>query len=105
MNYLDAESKNAQEVCTWLSTTDLSSSTDVETVFYKAESLRLFKCTQGSFVKLVKGDVTKVLASPKELKTVSDYFQAYMLNKRATHYGLDKGSDSFTKELKSVLSK
>ena len=74
LNLLDTPSSKAQQVCEWLQKTELDAQNTVETIFYKAEALRLFKC-KNTFATSVRSEVTKVLSSPEtSVNTVNDYF-------------------------------
>lgn len=78
----------------------------VESVFYKAEGLRLFKCSGAGLAASVKQDVSELLSSPTSyLSSISDYFNAFMINKRAKHYGVSEPSDEFLKSFLQVLDK
>lgn len=52
-------------------------------------------------------DVKKVLEQPTSvLSSINDYYNAFMINKRAKHYGVEvdsPGSTEFFKSLKSNL--
>jgi hypothetical protein len=77
----------------------------VEIIFYQAEAQRLYKCKDSAYTKSVVESVTQVLSAPSKfnLETPNDFYQAFMINKRAKHYGYDKGGEgseffkSFTK--------
>ena len=74
LNLLDTPSSKAQQVCGWLQKAELDAQNTVETIFYKAEALRLFKC-KNAFATAVRSEVTKVLSSPEtSVNTVNDYF-------------------------------
>ena len=86
---MNEEAKDKEKICKWVSDAkiDLPQHT-AETVFYKAESLRLFKCS--SLKDQVIKDVKKVLDQPTSvLSTIDDYYNAFMINKRAKHYGVE----------------
>lgn len=107
LSYLGEDSSQAPEVCEWLESLDVSITTSSpEAVFYKAEATRLFKCQEQSKVReSVKKDVVELLASPtKYLVDVADYFNAFMINKRAKHYGAES-SPSFLTTLSEKLAK
>jgi hypothetical protein len=92
-------------VCEWLEGLNVSiASSTTESLFHKAEATRLFKCQeQSKLVKSVKADVVELLASPtKYLVDVADYFNAFMINKRAKHYGAET-SISFLTTLSDKL--
>jgi hypothetical protein len=45
LSYLNVESSDKEKICKWVSDADVNlPKHSAETVFYKAESLRLFKC-------------------------------------------------------------
>lgn len=94
-------------MCQWLENAQIDvRKSSVETVFFKAEGLRLFKCSGAGLQSSVKQDVSELLSSPTQyLSSVSDYFNAFMINKRAKHYGVSQPSDEFIKSFLQVLDK
>ena len=107
LSYLNQDSDKSNEVCQWLENAQVNvRSSSVETVFYKAEGLRLFKCSGSALQTSVKQDVSELLSSPTSyISSVSDYFNAFMVNKRAKHYGVAEPSDEFIKSFLEVLDK
>ena len=94
-------------MCQWLENAQIEvRGSSIESVFFKAEGLRLFKCSGAGLLASVKQDVSELLSSPTQyLSSVSDYFNAFMINKRAKHYGVSEPSDAFIKNFLQVLDK
>lgn len=47
METLDSKVKNQDGVCRWIGQVKPDDDMNVETIFYRAEALRLFKCPNG----------------------------------------------------------
>ena len=48
LSYLNVESSDKEKICKWVADADINlPNHSAETVFYKAESMRLFKCNVG----------------------------------------------------------
>lgn len=72
-------------------------------MFYKAESLRLFKCEAGQ-VNIIP-EIKEILDQPTTvLSSVNDYYSAFMINKRAKHYGVEVENPANTEFFKSLIS-
>lgn len=104
LSYLNVESSDNEKICKWVSDADINlPKHSAETVFYKAESLRLFKCSTGK-VNVIK-DIKQILDQPTSiLSSINDYYNAFMINKRAKHYGVEDANPSTTEFIKSLLS-
>lgn len=62
-----------------------------ENLFYKAEVYRLFECTT---MVSVGDEVTELLSNPEAtLTSIDDYYFAFMLYKRANHYGAKRSEN------------
>lgn len=103
---MNVDSPDKEKVCKWASDIDLPKN-NAETVFYRAETMRLFKCQAGQINVLP--EITEILNKPSvHLSTVNDYFNAFMINKRAKHYGMsieNPSSTEFFKKLLEVIEK
>ena len=54
LSYLNVETTDKDKICKWVSDAEINlPKHSAETVFYKAESLRLFKCNEGK-VNVIK---------------------------------------------------
>ena len=54
LSYLNVESNDKEKICKWVGDAEINlPKHSAETVFYKAESLRLFKCNEGK-VNVIK---------------------------------------------------
>jgi len=64
--------------------------------------MRLFKCTD--LADSVMGQVSEVLEFPERyISKVDDYYQAYMLNKRASEYGVKNPAKNFYDQLVDIM--
>lgn len=71
-------------------------------MFYKAEGMRLFKCTD--LANSVSAQVTEVLQFPERyVANVDDYYQAYMLHKNAADYGLKDPAQTFYDQMIDIM--
>jgi len=70
----------------------------------RAEALTLFKCPESPFSVSVREDVTRVLNTPSSsVVTVNDYYQAFMIHKRAKDFGVQSASQNFINTLNQVI--
>lgn len=82
-------------MCKWLADAKLEGDSSVDTVFYRAEGMRLFECKDSAFTSSVRDEIQKILANPgSSLNSVNDFYQANILNSQAQKYGLSK-NDGF----------
>lgn len=106
LNYL-GYSEDFEDTCQWLAAAELDDA-GIETLFYKAEGLRLFNCaiTHASFKNHVQVGIESVMKKPDaHITSINDLFSAFMLNKRASHYGVKNQGDTFNKYLVEELDK
>ena len=74
-------------MCKWLSDAKLEGEQSPEVLYYKAESLALFKCNSGKFADTVKQDLKNLLT--KEMSSVTDYYHTYLVHKDQFQKNLD----------------
>jgi len=65
--------------------------------------LHLFKCPESQFSVSVREDVTRVLNTPKSVASVNDYYQAFMLHKRAKDFGVKSSSKTVIDALNKII--
>mmetsp|Transcript_3736 Transcript_3736/g.5659 ORF Transcript_3736/g.5659 Transcript_3736/m.5659 type:complete len:175 (-) Transcript_3736:903-1427(-) len=89
LDYLGSSYKHSKfDVCKWLTQASIESNS-AETILYRAEAQRLFKCS-GSFTDGIAGDVKRVLNGPADfLTTPADVYAANIIFKRKKSYGND----------------
>lgn len=90
---MGSESPSNSAICKWLQDAKLDQDASTEAVYYKAEALSLFKCTQGKFAEKVNSALKSISSSPENyLTTVGDYYYGYLINQNAKTYGVSDSS-------------
>jgi len=64
LSYLSQQSNENDKICKWLESSSNHEKDSVETIFYKAEAQRLFKCEESAFTRNTAESVSKVLSTP-----------------------------------------
>jgi hypothetical protein len=89
----EAAVRSQDQVCSWISKVKPSEQYNIETLFYRTEALRLFKCKDGDLEANVKMEAQNMLLTPNNyVKTVNDYYYGSVMNHNANAYGLSRSS-------------
>jgi len=95
--------QNKMQACRVTSKLSMNELNEVnpQTVLHKAEVYRLFKCI--TLKDTVANEIDAVFQKTKLLKLTDDFYAAFILNKKASEYGV-KQSASFMKELENQVT-
>ena len=63
LKYLGFKSELNNDVCKWLASAKLEGDS-VDTVFYRAEGMRLFECKDSALSSTVRDEIQKILTNP-----------------------------------------